>query len=214
MAIDDALVMLASDYWDSVWSALSADDRDRLYGAVGALVSAEPDEQEFNRAVIGLLQLLRELLPEDHEVLDAADATYRYVAAPPVDWRPAVSGLGARIAVIASEDVHQWLSRRPALSIEQVRSAGSDPGQPFLIRLDAAGGGFRFPAFQFDPAGRPIETVLAINALLGADDDPWGVADWWLGDNAWLDAVPAELIGSRDDVLLAAAAAARRPDWW
>ena len=31
--------------------------------------------------------------------------------------------------------------------------------------------------------------------LLDADDDPFGVADWWLGRNAWLEGVPADLIG-------------------
>lgn len=44
--------------------------------------------------------------------------------------------------------------------------------------------------------------------LLDAAEDPWGVADWWLGANAWLGAVPAQLLGRvADDVLLDAARA-------
>jgi len=34
------------------------------------------------------------------------------------------------------------------------------------------------------------------------------VADWWLGRNAWLDAIPADLIGQVDDALLVRAARA------
>ena len=50
--------------------------------------------------------------------------------------------------------------------------------------------------------------VLAVNRLLDADEDPWGVADWWLGGNARLGAVPAQLLGRGHDDLLAAAARA------
>ncbi len=50
--------------------------------------------------------------------------------------------------------------------------------------------------------------VLAVNRLLAARDDPWGVADWWLGGNAWLADVPAELLGEVDDEVLVRAARA------
>jgi hypothetical protein len=214
MAVDDAFQMLAAEYWDSVWSSLDAAQRSELAGAVGQLVSADPDEEAFSRATLRLIDVLRDLLPEEHPVLEAADETYRWAGGPPVNWRPVLTALSARLAAIISEDVHEWLKRSPALSADQVMSGGSDPGQRFLIRLESRRRGLRFPAFQFDPHGRPIGTVLRINERLGADDDPWGVTDWWLGENAWLDAVPAELIGSRDDLLLAAADAVTRPDWW
>ncbi len=213
MAVDDAFQMLAAEYWDSVWSSLEATQRSELAGAIGQLASADADEEAFSRATLLLLDVLRDLLPDEHPVLEAADETYRWAAAP-VDWRPVLTALSARFAAIISEDVRERLKRSPALSADQVRSGGSDPGQQFLIRLESRRRGLRFPAFQFDPRGRPIDTVLRINECLGADDDPWGVTDWWLGENAWLDAVPAELIGTRDDLLLAAADAVTRPDWW
>ena len=50
--------------------------------------------------------------------------------------------------------------------------------------------------------------MLTINRLLDADDDPFGVADWWLGRNAWLDAIPADLIGQVAAALLVRAARA------
>ncbi|GAA3070323.1 hypothetical protein GCM10020254_12660 [Streptomyces goshikiensis] len=33
-----------------------------------------------------------------------------------------------------------------------------------------------------------------MNALLDADHDPWGAADWWLSPNGWLDDVPQRLL--------------------
>ncbi len=55
--------------------------------------------------------------------------------------------------------------------------------------------------------------VVAVNRLLDADDDPWGVADWWLGANAWLDAVPARLLGTPGEHGLLAAARAEIAEW-
>jgi hypothetical protein len=77
-----------------------------------------------------------------------------------------------------------------------------------LIRLERGDGVVQLPAFQFDAAGRPIQIVLTVNRLLGAEDDPWGAADWWLGPNAWLGAVPADLIGQVDENVLLATAKA------
>jgi hypothetical protein len=44
--------------------------------------------------------------------------------------------------------------------------------------------------------------------MLGAETDPLGVADWWLGVNPWLDGRPSDLIGDvPDEILLRAARA-------
>ncbi|MDX3131588.1 DUF3168 domain-containing protein [Streptomyces europaeiscabiei] len=107
----------------------------------------------------------------------------------------------------------RWASARdrllaePALTdAELTEIFGIAADQPELIRLRASQGPELLPAFQFDGEGRPRPLVLAINAMLGAAADPWGVADWWLGPNLWLDAVPATLLGAGlDDQLLAAA---------
>jgi hypothetical protein len=96
----------------------------------------------------------------------------------------------------------------PAVTEVQVRERGVDPDSPGLIRLSGPDGDVRLPAFQFAADGRPYPVVAQINVLLDAGDDPWGVADWWLGLNGWLDAIPAESIGRVDDELLIASARA------
>ena len=106
------------------------------------------------------------------------------------------------------EEAQQRLLAAPCFSAEEVRGRGHDPVDPQLIRLERKDGGVQFPAFQFDSLGRPVALVLAINRLLDAAHDPWGVADWWLGRNAWLDAAPADLLGRVDDGVLIAAAKA------
>lgn len=53
-----------------------------------------------------------------------------------------------------------------------------------------------YPAFQFDVERREVRAVVAeINRALGAKDDPWGVASWWLSLTAFSDdpRSPAEL---------------------
>jgi len=162
MAIDDALWMLAADYWEPVWLGLTSAQRSDLASAVSDLTRARPDEDTFYPAVLAVLEVLRGVLPYEHPVLEAADETYRLIAplAPPVDWGPVVLGLSRRIAVIAHDDVRERLSRSPAVTADQIRAAGSDPADPLLIRLRSTSGGVTFPAFQFDPAGRPITTVL------------------------------------------------------
>ncbi|NEC75117.1 hypothetical protein G3I25_26695, partial [Streptomyces rochei] len=76
------------------------------------------------------------------------------------------------------------------------------------IRLDDPRSGARYPRFQFRPGtAEPLPVVRRVNELLRADRDPWGAADWWLGGNAWLRGVPADLVGTLpDDELVRAAA--------
>lgn len=70
---------------------------------------------------------------------------------------------------------------------------------------------YLFPAFQIDTARRRVLPVaVAVNRLLGAAQDPWGVASWWFSDNARLGGVrPADLAADEcraEDVLRAARA--------
>ena len=72
---------------------------------------------------------------------------------------------------------------------------------------------FLYPAFQFDPLRRDVfPEVRTVNELLGAADDPWGVASWWVSVNARIDSAPLELVGTdRSADLLAVATAAVEP---
>jgi hypothetical protein len=110
------------------------------------------------------------------------------------------------------QDADAWVLAAPALTAQQVREHGGDPDDDDLIRLSPADGREQLPAFQFGLDGRPIPVVVTINRLLEAAADPWGVADWWLGRNAWLNGIPADLLGQVDDALLVLAARAEFPE--
>ena len=45
------------------------------------------------------------------------------------------------------------------------------------------GGRYRYPEFQFAVAEEAADLVHRSNAALGAAEDPWGVASWWLSPN-------------------------------
>ena len=76
--------------------------------------------------------------------------------------------------------------------------------------------GLVYPAFQFDEHDRLLPIAAEINELLGAAEDPWGVADWWLSEDASLGARPVDLIGgvrADHDSLRRAAHALLEADW-
>ncbi|MFF4852523.1 hypothetical protein [Streptomyces sp. NPDC001194] len=116
---------------------------------------------------------------------------------------------GHRMAGPVLGEVRDRLLAAPALGDAEVLEAGDDPYAPHLIRLRAPGGLIRLPAFQFAAGGRARPTVREVNLLLGADEDPWGAADWWLSPNAWLAGSPAPvaLLDTADERRLAGTAA-------
>ena len=72
-----------------------------------------------------------------------------------------------------------------------------------------SGGSYVYPAFQFDPRTRDVcAEVRAVNELLRASDDPWGVASWWVSRNARVGARPIELVGTERAAELAELAGA------
>jgi len=118
-------------------------------------------------------------------------------------------GRGAADGVTPDEvlsEVAGRLLRAPALAADEVRLRGADPADPGLIRLDRPDGGQQWPSFQFAPGGGALPVVRTVNLMLGAETDPLGVADWWLGANAWLSGRPSDLIGDVSDELLLRAA--------
>lgn len=67
-----------------------------------------------------------------------------------------------------------------------------------------------YPAFQFESTEAHVRPVVAeVNVALGAGDDPWGAASWWVSPHARLaNATPQSLIGTdRESDLLVLAAA-------
>jgi hypothetical protein len=55
-----------------------------------------------------------------------------------------------------------------------------------LVGLDVNGKTL-YQAFQFDPQARRVRPIVdKLNPALGAKEDPWGVASWWLSESGWL----------------------------
>jgi hypothetical protein len=73
--------------------------------------------------------------------------------------------------------------------------------------------GFLYPAFQVDAARRALRPeVREVNETLDAAGDPWGVASWWVSQNARLGTRPVELVGTaRAEELVQAARAVTAP---
>jgi hypothetical protein len=208
----DFLVTLAG-HWPAVLAELDPDDARRFTELVGQVRSAATSE-EADDACYELRQLAHKL-PRGHPVRTAASSE-RYATGPAVidlaDIAAVLGDLDLQLRPDDDDDPDAWLLAAPSLSEQDVRAFGVAPERAGLLRLPGKDQDSRprWPAFQFDADGRPVPVVLAVNELLGASADPWGVADWWLGENAWLEAVPADLIGRvADAVLLAAARAVR-----
>lgn len=102
--------------------------------------------------------------------------------------------------------VREQLSELPWRRPDQLGPAAEAESED-LITLRYAAADVRLPAFQFDPQDRPLIVVTTVNRLLGAGRDPWAVTCWWVGRHAWLQASPVDLIGRREDDLVAAARA-------
>lgn len=82
----------------------------------------------------------------------------------------------SRLDTIKSTDVGKILyptSKETRSSVSKRRENGE------LIGLKT-GRDYHYPRFQFDEEQHRIREVVAYaNTTMGADTDPWGVADWW-----------------------------------
>ncbi|MFF7588698.1 hypothetical protein ACFZCK_14545 [Kitasatospora purpeofusca] len=224
MAMTEVLDVL-QEHWDEVQEYLDETAR----AAVAALLDAPSADPE--RTARRIVRLVLAALPDGHPVRAALEDSVRYSRAVRVEslnrdavlqvldlvrGRPADGGPEPEpdALPVPPEDADDWLLAADSVSAADYRSGGHDPADPDLIRLTDRQGAVRLPSFQFDGAsGRPLPVVVAVNRLLDADDDPWGVADWWLGANAWLDAVPARLLGTPGEHGLLAAARAEIAEW-
>lgn len=204
----DPLVTLAAAAarWDRLSERLRPEIRNRLVELLA--VARAPERGEAARlAADRAASLLRERLPDEFgEGASARRVAVHDAAGGP----PTVQGFAAEDLAVLLIDGHRMvgpvlgpvrerLLAEPALDPDTVERRGGSPYSPDLIRLRGPGGRLRLPSFQFSEDALPWLTVLEVNALLNADHDPWGVADWWLSDNAWLGTCPARLLGSGRD---------------
>lgn len=196
-----------AERWDEVTPFLSPDRLRTLRGLVVDLAEA-PDEPVRLAVSQRIAVLLFDALPADHPVVVTGN---RLAVAPP-DTRSSIGRftlLRMRVVAQAPLPAADRILMADWDTPRALRRRGIDPDFPPLIRLERPDGGVVVPLFQFGDDGRPRDTVLRINVLLDAYDDPWGVADWWLSGNVWLHGAPVELLdGPDEDNLLAAAQAA------
>ena len=205
MTFIDAVAVL-STRWQDIPGQLSDQARQRL-DVLAADLGRAVSERDRSRTWHAVVDLVLEQLPTTSEIrgdlLNALDVP-KFTSGRPDRKLPALplSGTDRR------PSIEDWILATKAYSPAHVLRKGTDPGQPGLIRIRRPDGRVSLPTFQFTRTGEPNPVVLRINHLLGADNDPWGVADWWLCPNVWLSATPAHVIDQVDDQLLVAAAVA------
>ena len=209
MALEDVLRSLA-EHWDDVLARLGDADRGELIELVTTINAGGDDAED---AIFEVTPLLLRTLPADHPVRLATRSGIRLhsgtlaLPGPLLAQLAALPGLALPSAAEIWAQSRRRLLQAPSVSPAALRSTGQDPELPTLIRLEDDDGSILIPRFQLDPDGVPLPVVLRVNAVLDVLDDPWGAADWWLGENAWLQQAPADLIGVvSDDVLIATAA--------
>ena len=220
MGLYQALDLLVSE-WDGIRPELSDDTLAEL-GELVTRLATEPVPDYAVEFVEQIALLIRTSLPVDHPFRGALRGSEKR-------WSPSVThNVGELTALLVtseallgrvvpdhplptSEDVRQgasaWLLAEKAFSAMEIRERGQDPEDP-----EREDGIRQWPAFQFDRNGRPLALVRQVNQILDVTDDPWGVADWWLGGNVWLRGVPANLIGQVDDQALVDAALSERAE--
>lgn len=217
VTLPDALMALATS-WDDVVEHLDDEQRVILVRLAEELLGS----QGTNRRDVALdmMELVMPALPPGHQVRRAFATESKRFDRGSAEWQPALVALRPHMAELRTliaaganrgdikQETERSLLAKPALDAAEVRRRGADPRDPGLIRLRPPGGGMRLPAFQFGADGQPYAVVTTINRLLDAEEDPWGVADWWLGVNTWVGAVPADVIGEVDDQVLIEAARA------
>jgi hypothetical protein len=207
MAIPAMIVALA-EQWDRVDAALRPDTRERLRELVVALADSVDHEQRVDlRAAIA--RVLFEGLPDDDPVVKIGNRFSGPAAALEPALAEATTSIRLRLADRAPWSAYHRILTTSCEDIRSLRRRGIDPDIPHLIRLDRVDGSVVIPSFQLDDAGHPTEFVLRVNRLLGAQDDPWGAADWWLSTNSWLHEPPVRLLPrpGRESVVAAAVAA-------
>jgi hypothetical protein len=213
MGLGHAMRALAAE-WDDLRGHLRPDQCDTLDELVTEF-AAEADPALSAEIAEEIADLLGGLLPDEHPFRRAlASPESRFTSGDQADlteWRRPVGEL--RLLVAGERIVARATARllsAPSVGEWDLVARGQDPTAADLIRLDRRDGTVQWPAFQFGADGAPLAVVTTINRILDAADDPWGVADWWLGRNAWLGAVPSQLLErERDQELIDTARAER-----
>jgi hypothetical protein len=215
------LLLVIETYWQDALCRLRPDDLLQFGRVFNGLREAVNQERlsVFARAD-DLMSLLRHRLPAGHPVRRAIAAQHHASASQPdlASMAAHIAGLelpelvAAAVAAVELDETYDRLLAEPAFTETEVLAAGVVPDRDDLIRLPVTSRHGLLPKFQFHPDGQPVQVVTEVNWLLDVAEDPWGVADWWLGENAWLGGIPARLLGQVDNNALLRAAKAVLPE--
>ena len=202
-----AVLAAAAAGWDRLAGRIAEPTRERLAVLLAVVRQGLADARTRDDAAEEAAGLLREALPGEFGVQESRTGTGTLDAPTHLGFHAedlAVLVLdGHRMVGPVLGPVRERLLAAPALDADTVLRRGGDPYAPELIRLPGAGGRPRLPQFQFSEGTLPWLVVLEVNTLLDAAHDPWGAADWWLSDNAWVGTAPAALLGTGNDHRLA-----------
>jgi len=190
---------------------------------LGSLTEAKRMEMAFRaaEALPATFGALRSLLTAEQKRVDIAEQ----LAGEPrriVELQSAADET-LREARIAGEAMAAVWEEEMLSSSETARRLGAKPSnrekvnsfrrRSMLLGLPREQGRqYLYPAFQIDVTRREIyPEVRRVNEMLDAASDPWGVASWWVSENARLGARPVELVGADDEALVHAAEAVIEP---
>ncbi|MFD5131012.1 hypothetical protein [Streptomyces olindensis] len=197
------LAAAAAD-WDRLAALLQPDRRPPLTAHLSRLRTGTDDRDTATLAARALL----DALPADESArLRRHGDTGRFTGAP---GDPQYAGYAAADLCLLVLDGNPMVG--PVLGpvrdrlLREPSTPWTEGADPRLIALTGTDGHRRMPLFQFEAGTMPWRIVLEVNAVLRADTDPWGAADWWLSRTTWWDGTPAALLGrGRDAELLGAA---------
>jgi transcriptional regulator with XRE-family HTH domain len=130
---------------------------------------------------------------EEHEEFVAWGRALLDVPAAPAPDPDVRELFGVRWSESALRDRSRAIAASVQARLLSLPMRGWDGSDERVIRLPSAEGP-RYPAFQFDDAGSLRGVVAEVNGLLGASDDPWGVADWWVTKNPHFGVAPVDLV--------------------
>lgn len=85
--------------------------------------------------------------------------------------------------VLDADDVHVLYGSR-AKNKSALAARWRSEGKVFAME---EAGRLVYPAFQFDPQGRPRPIIADVLAALGTRVGPWQVALWFVSPSGWLD---------------------------
>jgi hypothetical protein len=227
MAIEDALGVIAAE-WADIEPRLMVS---QLVALAGIGRHAPPGDDDAGRS-LAVFEIIADALPPGHEAWSALqssgtrfDLSHRRggtgLVTAQLIGRAADALTGPTAPLDAAAD---YLEERSVAAImasgglygDDDRVSHAEGGGERLLSIRVGGRQF-LPLFQFTSDGTTYEQhelVARLREHLGTDGDPVGAAAWWLTPNPWLQARPADLLGTPREAQIGYAADQLANDGW